>query len=68
MNSKDRLAHFSRECIEMRRAIQDGHLSATDDILIAKAHLMSLMNDLMTMLAHTPRKKGGKATGKTGKS
>jgi len=68
MHPKDRLAHFSHECIEMRRAIHGGTLSATDDILIAKAHLLSLMNDLMTMLAHTPRGKGSKGKDKARKT
>jgi len=49
-NIKDPLAHFANECIKMRRAIQDGHLSRTNDILVLKAHLLALMNDLLTML------------------
>ena len=48
--AKDPLAHFANECIKMRRAIQDGHLSGTNDILVLKAHLLALMNDLLTML------------------
>jgi hypothetical protein len=49
-DGKDPLAHFANECIKMRKVIQDGHLSKTNDILVLKAHLLALMNDLLTML------------------